>query len=323
MLATAACSQPTAPTPTPRDPPTITCPLSQALSSPLGSPVSVAYGTATVVGGKAPITTMCTPPSGSEFPVGSTAVTCTAVDALQRTDSCVFGVTVAGPPRISLTRFVAFGDSITWGEDGNAASSSTVRLSPYVRLVGSDYPYVLQEQYLKARYTLQASLLTVENRGLPGEPAGDPATLSRFTRDVLNGRYQALLLLEGANDLYSEWFNGPSVEQPAINNLRTMIGSAKQAGIRPYLATLTPVNDAGWRGRYVAPFILGFNDRLRTLAASEGVTLVDLYQGFGGDLTLLSSDGFHPNAGGFQRMAQLFFDALKATLEGPAKGGPR
>ena len=64
---------------------------------------------------------LCTPSSGSTFPLGATTATCTATDARQRTASCSLTVTVTEPPLISLTRFAAFGDSITAGEDGTFA----------------------------------------------------------------------------------------------------------------------------------------------------------------------------------------------------------
>ena len=46
------------------------------------------------------------------------------------------------------------------------------------------------------------------------------------------------------------------------------------------------------------------------MAAAEGVPLVDVYEAFGGDLTLISSDGLHPNAAGYQRTADAFFQKL-------------
>jgi hypothetical protein len=40
------------------------------------------------------VTTVCTPPSGSIFPVGTTTVTCSATDVLGNTATCSFTVTV-------------------------------------------------------------------------------------------------------------------------------------------------------------------------------------------------------------------------------------
>jgi lysophospholipase L1-like esterase len=64
-----------------------------------------------------------------------------------------------------------------------------------------------------------------------------------------------------------------------------------------------------------AALVPGFNDGIRSIAASEGVSLVDIYDAFGGDMSLLSTDGLHPNASGYQRIADRFLDTLVATLE--------
>ena len=45
--------------------------------------------------------------------------------------------------------------------------------------------------------------------------------------------------------------------------------------------------------------------------------LVDVYQGFGGNLALVGPDGLHPSADGYAKIADLFFTAIKQTLETP------
>ena len=57
----------------------------------------------------------------------------------------------------------------------------------------------------------------------------------------------------------------------------------------------------------------GLNDSIRALAASEGVTLVDVNQGF--SFGLLGIDGLHPNADGYAKIADVFYGAIKSTLE--------
>ena len=64
-----------------------------------------------------------------------------------------------------------------------------------------------------------------------------------------------------------------------------------------------------------ASLVSGFDHRIRLLAASEGVTLVDAYKAFNGDVSLLSTDGLHPNAAGYKRIADTFFQSIKAMLE--------
>jgi lysophospholipase L1-like esterase len=266
----------------------------------------VVYGTATVIGGASPVTTTCTPASGSQFGLGTTAVSCTATDSRQRVDSCSFPVVVQAPPRISLTRFVAFGDSITRGEDGNVISL-VPRLFPQVILVDKAYPLVLQQQ-LAFRYTTQA--LQVTNEGNPGEYAGWSSTLARFAA-VTARNYDAVLLMEGTNDLFEQ---DPLDIPPAITNLRAMVRDGRSRNLRVYLATVPPMNPLGRRGGAwnLVPVL---NDQIRSVAFQEGVPLVDINQAFGGNLSLLSSDGLHPNADGYARIADTFFLAIRATLE--------
>ena len=315
-----ACGAPKAasPLPTPSTAPALTCATSERVTSPLGGATPVSYGAPAVSGGQSPVVVSCLPASGSVFPLGATTVTCTATDALQRVASCLLTVTVVPPPVIQVTRFVAFGDSITAGEDGTA--TQTVGLSDLnpIILIGREYPTVLQTS-LRARYTTQTGSLAVANAGLPGEMTGAADTLTRFTRDVLRSSAQSLLLMEGANDLFDAYFGNTTAIPLAISNLQTMIRQAKGAGLRVYLATLPPQNPTGacvpvCRG-IAAGLVPGFNDKLRALAVAEGVTLVDVYREFDGDLSLLSTDGLHPNALGFERIATAFFTAVKSTLE--------
>src|SRR5262245_47794 len=124
VLTVSACGgeTPMQPKPPTANPPRITCPVTVSEQSPSGQSTPVTYGSATAVDGTAPVTIACAPASGSLFPVGSTTVTCTATDAQQRTDRCTFPIVVTAPPRLATTRFLAFGDSITWGENGLATS---------------------------------------------------------------------------------------------------------------------------------------------------------------------------------------------------------
>ena len=320
MLSGSACSK-DAPTPQPTipDPPQITCPQPVTVVSANGLPMTVAYGNASTINGETPVTTSCTPASGTLFQLGSTQVVCTARDNRQRTATCNFAVRVQRPAEVSMTRFVAFGDSITKGEDGNTltvtsrfATLEEAFANPMQILVGREYPTVLQ-QLLAARYTLQT--IVVHNEGEPGErAAGTPpgATLSRFIT-VLNSRLpQAALIMEGSNDIFT---GDPAMIPGAIAGLRSMIQAAKARAVRPYLATVPPMNPAGSRGRLGYATVPALNDQIKGLATSEGVTLVDIHSAFNGNFAYLSSDGLHPNASGFELIAQTFFNTLRGTLE--------
>jgi lysophospholipase L1-like esterase len=315
------------------DPPTITCPAAPpTITSPTGGPTAVAYGTAIATG--TGVTVGCAPASGSNFPVGSTTVVCTATDSAGRTAACSFNVTVQTAVRISLTRFMAFGDSITWGEDGRFACGTTVMPNGAIRVLGwqvrpecqlpfgQRYPDVLTQD-LRARYVFQTP--NVANQGCPGEMASGNCTypstappiaaVTRFQSLIATRAYDSALVMEGANDLGG----GTQAQSVAIENLRTMLRSAKSAGVRPFLATITPMVVGACDpqcGGANAALVPGFNNLVRSLAFSEGVTLVDVNAGMGGSFAqYIGPDGLHPNPAGYQKIADIFFGVLQQTLE--------
>ena len=56
-----------------------------------------------------PVTTVCTPADGSNFPVGTTAVTCTATDEAGNATTATFAVTVTAAPAPAIDRL---GDAV-------------------------------------------------------------------------------------------------------------------------------------------------------------------------------------------------------------------
>ncbi len=255
------------------------------------------------------------PASQSSFPIGSTTVTCTATDTRQRTGLCTFGVTVLPPPVISATRYVAFGDSLTRGEDGTAAATffaQTGRIGPRVFFPPAlTYPGALQLQ-LTSRYTTQSIL--VANEGQPGERVADRATLSRFSNAIGGGRFDVVLLMEGANDIADR---DDRITASAIANIRQMLRDAQSRNVRPFLATIPPEVSGGFRA-LAWSLVVPFNDQVRALAASEGVPLVDVYAALNTDTAkYVGFDGLHLTADGYVKVADTFFTALKNTLERP------
>jgi lysophospholipase L1-like esterase len=302
-------SQPTPPPPPVPDPPKITCPAAISLSSPLGTPISVVYGNATTIGGESPVATACLPASGSIFPVGPSNVNCTATDQRQRTDSCTFTVTVTVPPKLNATRFVAFGDSMTAGEVVSEGQGG-------IRILKVDvdkaYPAAL-ERNLDGRYSTQAQSIVVENQGLSRETAVDGA--SRLRGVLSRNSYDALLLMDGANDLGDRDL---AAAQQAVGAMRSMVQFAKGRGMKVFLATLPPQNPNGCcPNRGLAwSLVVPYNDALKGVASSEQVPLVDVYEAFGGDITtLVDFDGLHPTPSGYQRIADEFFKSIRQNLE--------
>ena len=213
--------------------------------------------------------------------------------------------------------FLAFGDSITRGEDGSNLTAPSSRFYPRVILPDAQtYPVALL-QSLRDRYITQSPIVT--NQGKPSEAVTDPGTLDRFVSFTSSGQYDAALIMEGTNDLFKArnvTGNPNGVLGSAAAGLRSMVGDAKSRNIRPFLATIPPMNPAGSRGAvYGAEFVTDFNERIRSIAAAENVALVDVHLAFGGNLALLSADGVHPNPGGYQKIADAFLAAIKSTAE--------
>ena len=295
--------------PTPPQALTVICPSTVSLQSADGGAVAASYEAPHTVGGTAPVTTSCSAQSGGTFPVGSSTVTCQAADARGQNASCGFVVNVQGPPKLTSTRFLAFGDSLTAGTLSAAVMFQFVSPS-------TSYPYLLQDR-LVARYRLQTPI--VINEGNPGENAAGTG-IQRFRGVLQQNRPEVVLLMEGTNDLLGR---EPGADA-AINALSRMIMEAKTQGVRVALATIPPQRAGGLRNRgAVAALIPGFNDRIRSLASAEGVGLIDVYDGMKDDLTTIGVDDLHPTERGYDVMATIFFNAVKSlyeqrsTLSGP------
>ena len=317
VLLTAGCSSPTEPTPPPSPPTpgqpslTITCPPSITASTINGAPVPVTFANPTTAGGRPPIAISCSRTSGSLFPLGTTPVQCSATDATAAISSCSFTVTVVPAPQLSRTKFLAFGDSFTEGEVTVPSASPTREPYNFVLRVVPEASYPTRlSTLLLSRYPQQASTLSVVNAGKGGERAEEGAI--RLPGVMANVRPDVLLLLEGANDLVA--LGAPGVSR-AIAGLDTMAKEGRNRGARVFLATLPPSRASGPRA-IPALTVTALNDRIRTTAAGEGAVLVDLHAALSADVTrYIGIDGLHPTEAGYLRMAEVFFDAIRATLE--------
>jgi lysophospholipase L1-like esterase len=304
LLCVACTDNPIAPPPPPPlDPISLRCPQPLSILSPRDQPTSVAYVQPIGSSGAPPVTVTCTPASGAIFQLGTTMVMCTGADAQQRTASCSFSVTVTRPPRLSVTRFVAFGDSITAGEINNDSNGNVARVVDPV----NNYPVKLQGM-LTARYTAQQFL--VSNQGQSGNRAN--LDVNRLASVVTQQRPDVLLLLEGVNDIDGD---GASAIPAAIQALRSMILIARGLGVSVYVGTLLPQRPSALRA--VQPLLVPvFNNQLVPVAVANGAKVVDLYTAFLPHLTTwIGADGLHPNAVGYEQMAQIFFNQIKTDFE--------
>jgi lysophospholipase L1-like esterase len=309
-LAAAACGEsPTEPTPPPPAQLTLTCPTGQTAVSPAGQPVAVTWQGPVASGGTPPITTVCTPPSGSAFPVGVTYVGCAATSAAPgQSASCSFTVTVTRAPQLAVTKFMAIGDSITHGTKSDPASFLAYPLPP----PAYSYPSQLQPM-LAGRYLGQT--FVVANEGWPGEMIDDG--LKRLPSALSTNVPEVVLLLEGANDLLNrpssattQYIAGKLTEMVRVCKTRVAANRVLLANFPPQFIGTPPHRGAGWA------FVPELNGRIAAVATSEGATLVDLYTPMNADVKrYIGQDGLHPTEAGFTLMAQTFAAIIQQKFE--------
>lgn len=323
-LMSACGDSPTTPTPPAPTPPatlSISCPSAVSAQSADGAAIPVTFAAPTVTGGTAPVSTTCTPASGASFAVGTTTSTCTARDSASpaQTASCTVPVTVSKTPRLTVTKFLAVGDSITSGTPSTCratlldAFSWRRYLATLPRRLDQpgSYPSTLRT-LLASRYTAQT--FQVDNAGVPGQTTEEGVDTIR--QDLLVSRPQVLLLQEGANDA-----NQGEPPFTIAANLRDMAKFGREAGAQVFIGTLLPQRPeplvAGCLSRgYGAANIASINAAIRAMATAEGLVLVDLHAAFGGvPGDLIGVDGLHPSPAGYEKIAGTFFDTIRQRLE--------
>jgi lysophospholipase L1-like esterase len=305
MILAAGCGghSSTRPDPPPSAP-ALTCPAPVVALAHHGDLPDVTFDTPVAQGGQAPVAVTCSPASGTSFPLGDSPVSCTATDAINRTATCSFTVTVDPVPVIAKTQFMAFGDSMTEGQ-----TSAT----PTVLVLNAEdaYPTKLQAM-LRDRYVDQNP--TVVNEGAGGHLA--EKDFPRFQDAMRSNMPEVVLLLEGANDLNTY---GESSIPKIVGALEQMVNDARSRGAVVFLATLPPQNPDGKNGHH-ADLLPELNKQIAATAKDEGATLVDLYGELGTWMGYIGVDGLHPTAEGYTRIAEIWRDAIEARLE--TSGGP-
>jgi len=316
-LVSGACGgdPPAGPTPPPPPQLSVVCPPAQSGVSFQGQPAVISWPAPTTQGGTAPIQTSCTPASGSAFLPGTTTVGCTATGSgSNQSASCSFPVTVARPPQISVTRFMAFGDSITWGTAYPPAGYQRYPDPP------PSYSYPSQLFLLLGlRYSDQS--ITMANEGWPAESID--TGLGRLPDAMAFNTPEVVLLLEGANDLLGNPSSSTTVY--IASKLRDMVRTAKTRvpASRVLLATFPPQFHGSPKDRGAgAEFVPDLNQLIADVARSEGATLVDLYAALLVDVKrYIGSDGLHPTEQGFTLMSQTFAKVIQEKFEAKATAG--
>lgn len=217
-------------------------------------------------------------------------------------------------PTLSHTRFLAFGDSLTSGEvtvpvtlvPPGPIGEVGPRSFAQVVVPSASYPTLLQS-LLQARYTTQAAAITVINEGKVGEHAHEGA--ARFVETFTAAQPQVVLLWEGVNSLF---LYGTDLPMQALTE---MVADSKSRGAKVFLANMPPTRPGGRNSQSVLR-LEEMNDRIKALAAAEGVVLVNIYDALKPDLeSVIGVDGLHPTEAGYRRIADIFFSAIRAELE--------
>lgn len=195
-------------------------------------------------------------------------------------------------PLAAQTTYIAFGDSITAGVGDDPEQA--------------DPGYPARLGALLADAGLEATVL---NRGIGGERT--PEGLSRID-SVLAAGGDILLLMEGSNDISRRI----SLET-TLFNLDEMARLAERRGIAPIHATVIPRIP---RATVDSDNLLNqlLNEQIREIAGIRRRGLVDNFEAFG-KIDGVFDDYYwdeptdlvgHPNADGYDLMAEVFFDVL-------------
>ena len=189
------------------------------------------------------------------------------------------------------TVYLAFGDSVTEG-------------------VGDDVP-----EGPEAGYPIRLEGIlgnTVLNRGFSGETT--PEGMTRLDEVLAVDSADVLLLMEGTNDI-----TRPEIsEETTLFNLNQMAGKAESLGMTVYHATLIPrlPNAKVDRDNIVNQRL---NQSIRDMAGFEFRGLIDNFEVFSTEPSLFTRLYWdqpedpvgHPNADGYDVMADTFADVLR------------
>lgn len=208
-------------------------------------------------------------------------------------------LSLAALPVEAQTKYVAFGDSIT-----NPGGSFDDPSLPCPEECG--YPGRLEDLLQQAGIEAE-----VVNAGLGGEDTGQG--LSRLDQVLAQEGGDVLLLMEGTNDIS----RGVSPETIRFN-LDQMAQRAAARGLTTVHATVIPRVPDAQRGDGDNVFTQRLGWRIRDLAHARGRDLADPFEVFRShpnpfaEIYAPGADAVgHPNAAGFDLLAEIFFDVVR------------
>ena len=226
---------------------------------------------------------------------------------------CGSSTTAPVVPRLSITRILAFGDSLTEGDATPFAFSPS---SPHPTPDAGNpkgYPYKLLA-LLTERYSGQA--IQVYNGGWGGRDASDDALeVDRSLNEFLDAfNPQVVILMHGANDLNKQ---SPNV-QTIAGFVGVLVDKAKARGAGVIVSSLPPRLAGGSPDRGSHPeLVVPYNNALAAMAAQKGVPWVNVYSPIIQNLAGpdMAPDGLHLTQAGNDKLAAVYFEALKLLYE--------
>jgi acyl-CoA thioesterase-1 len=155
------------------------------------------------------------------------------------------------------------------------------------------------------------------NRGIARQTT--PQMLVRFRQDVIALKPAVVVIQGGTNDVAG--ISGPGTRGTISDNLTSMAELARANGIRVVLASILPICDCYKSQTSIRSQvrITDFNDWIRGYAAANGAVYLDYYSALAEGRNFkqaLTSDGFLPNAAGYDVMAPLADRAIGEALHG-------
>ncbi|MFH1969155.1 MAG: GDSL-type esterase/lipase family protein [Verrucomicrobiota bacterium] len=193
--------------------------------------------------------------------------------------------------------FMAFGDSITYGTGSSSDNPAT------------GYPKLLETK-LQQYYDGYFSSI---NKGIGGEDTYQG--VERFEAMLVETEPDLVLLMEGTND-HGDGNSFDEIEE----NLRIMIGIARNRGIPVIIATIPPVITNQYRNRSEQMTrIVAFNPRIYTIAADFNIPVARVFEAItavpGWESKLMDQPSAnHPNNAGYQIVRNAFYTPVSAGL---------
>jgi len=211
----------------------------------------------------------------------------------------------------AILKFVALGDSLTYGYQTRSIFQPGGRALPYTEFLKAMLPYELQDR------KMGHVEIVFENAGVPGDTVR--GMLARLDAHVASLEPDYVIVWGGINDLFS-------LRKPGevLDDLGQIYGKSRAAGAEPIACTVTPV--LGYDR--MVPLITELNDMIKGHCERQGVPLIDLFEatsdGWGRLRENFSEDGVHLTGSGYRRVAEavgevvleLMSERLRAASDG-------